>query len=178
MSMAPFAFFPVVNTIVGFPSVRIRLVAGIFPFRSIVTRSGFFPCQSRVVREGLSSIMVFVPAIIASYSERSLCTSAAVAGVENFSGLSSGLRSRSIIRSLLSAHFNNKYGRWSVWAVMNFLFNSRHSCSSMPHSTSHPASRSILIPLPLTSLKGSAHPITMRGMPLRIMSSLHGGVLP
>ena len=101
-----------------------------------------------------------------------------VAAVENLAGASPCLRVRSIIRSLLSAHFNNMYGRWSIWAVMNFSFSSIHSFSIMPQTTSHPASRSILIPLPLTSLNGSALPVTMRGIFLRIINSLHGGVFP
>ena len=167
-----------VNINVGLPSVSILLVEGILPLLSIVTLSGFLPFHWRTVSDGLSRMTVFVPVIIASYSERNLCTREVVAAVENLAGVSPCLRVRSIIRSLLSAHFNNMYGRWSIWAVMNFSFSSIHSFSIMPQTTSHPASRSILIPLPLTSLNGSALPVTMRGIFLWIISSLHGGVFP
>ena len=147
------------------------------PRRSITTGRGERPGHRRQSRRGLSASAVPEPTSMASWSERSLWTSIAVSGVENFAGCPS-TRSESMNPSVLRAHFRVTKGRCCSWAVMNRRFRARLSAAMMPSATSIPASRIMRMPRPATSLKGSPAPTTTRGIPVSMMSLAQGGVLP
>ena len=84
----------------------------------------------------------------------------------------------SIYPSAVCAHFSMTYGRCFSCRQKKRLFSSRHAVSSTPTTTSMPASCIILTPRPATCGLGSNVPTTTLPMPLRIINSAQGGVLP
>ena len=143
------------------------------PLRSMVRRRGLGPGQSLVVSVGLSCRAVFVPTRMAPLRALRRCTSVCVRALDKMT-----LSSFPMNPSLLCAHFRMIQGLCFSWKVKKRRFSSRHSCSSTPTCTSHPASCSFLIHKPLTFANGSVQPMTTRLMPVSMMRSAQGGVLP
>ena len=164
--------------IVGNPSCNSFRLSGIDKFPDSTTLSGDFPGHCRVVNEGLSMRAVAAPTTMASHSDRWRCIRHMVTGVDMCKGFSPASGGRAIKPSAVWAHLSCTQGRPVVWAVMKRRFNSRHSCSSTPITTSIPASRSNCTPRPATLTKGSNVPTTTRGIPRSISMLAHGGVFP
>ena len=83
-----------------------------------------------------------------------------------------------VFPSMVMAYFMTTYGCLLRIKWKNTSFCRMHSSSKTPWITSIPLLLSTAIPFPATSGLGSLAPMTTRRMPLFMMASVQGGVLP